>query len=56
MTIEGMDRETNERLDKVLEMRRTVRSFTDEVPPRQQIEQIIEAGLLAPYAAAALKG
>jgi nitroreductase len=56
MTIEGMDRETNERLDKVLQMRRSVRSFTDEVPPREQIEQIIEAGLLAPYAAAALEG
>jgi nitroreductase len=54
MTTEGMDRETNERLDKVLQMRRTVRSFTDKVPPRQQIEQIIEAGLLAPYAAAAV--
>jgi len=56
MTREGMDRETNERLDKVLQMRRTVRSFTDKVPPRQQVEQIIEAGLLAPYAAAAVEG
>jgi nitroreductase len=56
MTIKGMDQETNERLDKVLQMRRTVRSFTDEVPPRQQVEQIIEAGLLAPYAAAAVEG
>jgi nitroreductase len=51
-----MDSETNERLDKVIQIRRTIRSFTDEVPPRQQIEQIIEAGLLAPYAAAALEG
>ena len=56
MTIEGMDEGTNERLDRVIKMRRSVRSFTDEVPPRQQIEQIIEAGLLAPYAAAALEG
>jgi len=56
MNIEAMDGETNELLDKVLQMRRSVRSFTDEVPPRQQIEQIIEAGLLAPYAAAALEG
>ena len=54
--IEEMDRETNERLDKVIQTRRTIRSFTDEVPPRRQIEQIIEAGLLAPYAAAALEG
>ncbi|RJP34976.1 MAG: nitroreductase [Actinobacteria bacterium] len=56
MTIEGMDLETSEQLDKVLQTRRTVRSFTDKVPPRQQIEQIIEAGLLAPYAAAAVEG
>lgn len=56
MAVEGMDGETNERLDKVLRMRRTVRSFTDEVPPRHQIEQIIGAGLLAPYAAAAVEG
>lgn len=56
MMVEGMDRETNERLDRVIQMRRTVRSFTDEVPPRRQIEQIIEAGLLAPYAAAAVEG
>jgi nitroreductase len=56
MTIEKIDRETNERLDKLLQMRRTVRSFTDEVPPREQIEQIIKAGLLAPYAAAAVEG
>jgi nitroreductase len=54
MTPEGMDRETNDQLDKVLRMRRTVRSFMDKAPPRQQIEQIIEAGLLAPYAAAAV--
>jgi nitroreductase len=56
MMTEGMDRETNDRLDKVIKTRRTIRSFTDEVPPRQHIEQIIEAGLLAPYAAAALEG
>jgi nitroreductase len=55
MTLEGMDKETNERLDMVLKTRRTVRSFTDEVPPREQIEQIIEAGLLAPYAAVAVR-
>jgi nitroreductase len=56
MTPEGMGAETNERLDEVLRMRRTVRSFTEESPPRRQIEQIIEAGLLAPYAAAAVEG
>ena len=56
MMIEEMDRETNDRLDKVIRKRRTIRSFTDEVPPSRHIEQIIEAGLLAPYAAAALEG
>jgi nitroreductase len=49
-----MDEEFNRQLDSVIEMRRTVRSFTDEVPPRETVEQIIRAGLLGPYAAIAI--
>jgi nitroreductase len=55
MALEGMDAETNVRLDAVMKIRRTVRSFTDEVPPREHVEGIIEAGLLAPYAAVAVQ-
>jgi len=56
MEQDGTDREANEQFDTVIELRRTVRSFTDELPPRESIEQIIKAGLLAPYAAPAVAG
>ncbi|HEY5526162.1 MAG TPA: nitroreductase family protein [Candidatus Anoxymicrobiaceae bacterium] len=48
--LKAMDPEFNERLDNLIEVRRTIRSFTDEIPSRESIEQIIKAGLLAPYA------
>ena len=34
----------------VLERRRSIRLFKKEAPPREQIERIIKAGILAPYA------
>jgi len=40
----------NEVLDKLICTRRSVRAFTGEVPGRELIEQIIEAGRQAPYA------
>lgn len=39
----------NEVLDMLLRTRRSVRSFTKEVPSKELIEEIIEAGRLAPY-------
>ena len=42
--------ETNRVLDQVLKERRSVRVFKNEIPPREDIEQIIKAGILAPYA------
>lgn len=45
-----MDADTNREFDKVIEARRTVRSFTDEVPSRALVEQVVRAGLMAPYA------
>ena len=48
------DKECNRQLDRVIESRRSVRSFTDDVPPRELIEQVLQAGLLAPYASAAI--
>lgn len=40
----------NEVLDMLLRTRRSVRSFTKEVPSKQLVEDIIETGRLAPYA------
>jgi nitroreductase len=54
--MKAMDPEFNERLDTLIEVRRTIRSFTDEVPPRETIERVIQAGLLAPYAPPAVGG
>jgi nitroreductase len=48
--------EANEILDALIKHRRTVRSFTPEMPKRQTIEEIINAGLWAPYAALAVTG
>jgi len=38
----------------ILDARRSIRVFTDELPPKECIEEIIAAGLLAPYAAQAV--
>jgi nitroreductase len=54
MTAMPVDPEYNAHLDKAIAERRTVRAFTDEAPPREHIEEIIKAGLLAPYAAVAV--
>jgi nitroreductase len=44
-----IDREGNAYLDRVIEDRRTVRAFTGEAPPREHIEAVVRAGLLAPF-------
>ncbi len=41
---------------QVIGDRRSVRTFTDEAPPRAALEQILAAGLAAPYAAAMAPG
>jgi nitroreductase len=41
---------------RVIGERRSVRIFADEMPPRAAIEQILAAGLVAPYAAAMAPG
>jgi len=56
MAQEPMDKEFNQKLDMLIESRRTIRSFTDEVPPKESLEQIVKAGLLAPYAPPAVAG
>lgn len=40
----------NEVLDMLLRTRRSIRSFTKEVPSKEMVEEIIETGRLAPYA------
>ena len=44
--------ECNKFIDQVIESRRSIRKFKSEAPSRELIEQILQAGLLAPYAAA----
>jgi len=36
--------------DEILKTRRSCRKFTEEVPTREEIEAVVEAGRLAPYA------
>ena len=43
-------------LDQILAERRSYRMFKPDMPQKKDIERIIHAGLLAPYAAAAVGG
>jgi hypothetical protein len=55
--VEGpFSREDVATVAEVIAARRSVRSFTDIVPPREALEQILAAGLVAPYAAAMAPG
>ncbi|MFH1150350.1 MAG: nitroreductase family protein [Actinomycetota bacterium] len=56
MVVWDFDEECNRQLDRVIEARRTIRAFTEEVPPRGKVEEILKAGLLAPFAAVAVEG
>ncbi len=40
----------NRSLDRIISVRRSVRKFKDELPPKNLIEQVVEAGVKAPYA------
>ena len=44
--------ECNKIIDHLIESRRSIRKFKPEAPTREQIEQVLKAGLLAPYAGA----
>ena len=41
-------------LDEIIESRRSIRSFKNDIPSKDAIKAIIRAGLFAPYAGAAL--
>lgn len=44
--------ECNKIIDQLIESRRSIRKFKLEAPPKESIEQILQAGLLAPFAGA----
>jgi nitroreductase len=46
--------ESNQVLDEVIAARRSIRSFRQDAPPREMIEAILQAGLLAPFAGLAV--
>ena len=46
--------ERNQALDEVIAARRSIRSFKQDQPPREMIEAILQAGLLAPFAGLAV--
>lgn len=43
------DVECNKIIDQIIESRRSIRKFKLEAPPKELIEQVLQAGLLAPY-------
>jgi nitroreductase len=51
-----IDIEKNRILDEIIANRRTVREFEPDIPPKESIETILEAGLQAPFAAIAVIG
>jgi nitroreductase len=51
-----ISKECNDVFDNIIETRRSIRFFKDEMPPKEFIEDIIKAGLFAPYAAQAVGG
>ena len=49
-----IDAECNKIIDQVIESRRSIRKFKPETPPRELINQVLQAGLFAPYASASV--
>jgi nitroreductase len=47
--------ERNKIFDEIVKSRRSIRDFKQEKPPRESIEAVIRAGMLAPYAALAVR-
>ena len=54
--VRKFNEEANRVLDEVIEARRSIRVFGKEAPPKEVIEQLIKAGVMAPYAALAVAG
>lgn len=49
-----INKECSDAFDNIIESRRSIRFFKDEMPPKEAVEDIIRAGLFAPYAAQAV--
>lgn len=49
-----INEECNTAFDEILVKRRSIRIFNNEIPPKNLIEDIIKAGLFAPFAAQAV--
>jgi len=54
--VKRLSDEANAVLDEIIRTRRTIRAFAEEAPPRAVVEELIKAGLAAPYAALAVAG
>ncbi len=46
----AMNQQENRLIDEIISRRRSIRAFKTEAPPDEWIEQIVLAGLQAPYA------
>lgn len=49
-----LNEECNKALDDIIEARRSIRKFKLEKPPRELIEKVMQAGLLAPFSGLAV--
>ena len=49
-----INKECMDAFNNIIELRRSIRFFKDEIPPKESVEDIIKAGLFAPYAAQAV--
>ena len=54
MTYLKISKECNATFNEIIRNRRSIRFFRDEIPSKELIDEIIEAGLFAPYAAQAV--
>lgn len=56
MVEKEIDIEKNKILDEIIVNRRTIREFKPDIPPKELIDEILNAGLQAPFAAIAVIG
>jgi nitroreductase len=54
--MEKINEEKNKILDEIILSRRSIREFKSDIPPKEDIEAIVAAGLQAPFAAIAVVG
>jgi nitroreductase len=47
-------KDCNNELDNILASRRSIRIFKEEIPPKKLLQDVLNAGMLAPYAAQAV--